>query len=74
MNIDIREEILNYIQENGPISSKGISEFLGFNKKEIYAFLTKCEKDNIVIRSSGIDDGIIVFRWSLSPNYGILSV
>lgn len=74
MNVNLEVEIIYYIQENGPVSSKNISEFLDFDKKEIYAFLTECEKENIVVRTSGIDDGIIVFHWSINPNNGALNV
>lgn len=74
MDIETQTEILKYLRENGPISSRGISEFLGVPKKDIYAFLTECEEQDIAIRKGGKDGNTIVFHWSLNPNIGELHV
>jgi len=68
MNTELQHEILEYILENGSISSQGISEFMDLDKAEVYAFLTECEKNHIVFRTSGKDGETLVFKWSIHPD------
>lgn len=67
MNSNTQAEILELVQEQGPISSKSISEFLAIDKREVYTFLVECEKQDLVVRQSGKDGDTIVFKWLIVP-------